>query len=81
MTVDELLLRSSVQLFQAHSKMLKPEGSGTGCLVKYKEQTLLLTVSHVTNDDGLSTYIETNIPMIGVECLFFRSAGQFGIIL
>ena len=62
MTVEELTVRSSIQIFQADKKVLKPEGFGTGCIVKYLGETLLLSVSHVTNDDGLTTFLETNLP-------------------
>ena len=62
MTVEELTVRSSIQIFQADKNFLKPVGFGTGCTVKYLGHTLLLSVSHVTNDDGLTTFLETNLP-------------------
>ena len=62
MTVEELTVRTSVQVFQADKSVLKPVGFGTGCIVKYLGHTLLLSVSHVTNDDGLTTFLETNLP-------------------
>jgi hypothetical protein len=62
MTVEELTVRSSVQIFQADKNVLKPVGFGTGCIVKYLGNTLLISVSHVTNDDGLTTFLETNLP-------------------
>lgn len=62
MTVEELTVRTSIQIFQADKSILKPVGFGTGCIVKYLGHTLLLSVSHVTNDDGLTTFLETNLP-------------------
>jgi hypothetical protein len=62
MTVEELTIKSSIQIYQADKKIMKPEGFGTGCIVKYLGHTLLLSVSHVTNDDGLTTFLETNLP-------------------
>ncbi|MFA6400448.1 MAG: hypothetical protein WCX31_02315 [Salinivirgaceae bacterium] len=65
MTVEELTVRSSVQIYQADKNIMKPEGFGTGCIVRYLDHTLLLSVSHVTNDDGLTTFLETNLPPDG----------------
>jgi len=65
MTVEELTIRSSVQIYQADKNIMKPEGFGTGCIVRYLDNTLLLSVSHVTNDDGLTTFLETNLPIDG----------------
>ena len=62
MTVEELAVKASIQLFQADKNIMKPVGFGTGCIVKYLGHTLLLSVSHVTNDDGLTTFVETNLP-------------------
>lgn len=61
MTVEELMIKSSIQIYQADKIILKPSGFGTGCIVKYLGHTLLLSVSHVTNDDGLTTFLETNL--------------------
>lgn len=65
MTVEELTVRTSIQIYQADKNIMKPEGFGTGCIVKYLGHTLLLSVSHVTNDDGLTTFLETNLPPDG----------------
>lgn len=64
MTAEELMVKSSIQIYQADKQVLKPEGVGTGCIVKYLGHTLLLSVSHVTNDDGLTTLLETNLPPV-----------------
>jgi hypothetical protein len=65
MTSEELAIKSSIQIYQADKSVMKPEGFGTGCIVKYLGHTLLLSVSHVTNDDGLTTFLETNLPSEG----------------
>ena len=35
MTIEELTIRTSIQIFQADRSIMKPEGFGTGCIVKY----------------------------------------------
>ena len=65
MTVEELIVKSSIQIFQANNDIMKPEGFGTGCIVRYLGHTILLSVSHVTNDTGLTTFLETNLPPEG----------------
>ncbi|WPO84614.1 hypothetical protein SD427_18980 (plasmid) [Chryseobacterium sp. JJR-5R] len=62
MTVDQLSVYSSIQIYQANPNIMKPEGFGTGCIVAYLGHKFLLSVSHVTNDDNLTTYLETNLP-------------------
>jgi hypothetical protein len=62
MTVEELLVKSSIQIYQANKDILKPEGFGSGFIAKYLGYTFLVSVSHVTNDDGLTTFLETNLP-------------------
>jgi hypothetical protein len=65
MTVDELIVKSSIQIYQADKDILKPEGFGSGFIAKYLGHTFLVSVSHVTNDDGLTTFLETNLPTEG----------------
>tara|TARA_R110002012_G_scaffold248828_1_gene425376 strand:+ start:3339 stop:3722 length:384 start_codon:yes stop_codon:yes gene_type:complete len=64
MTVSELTVKSSIQIYQADKEVMKPVGFGTGCIVKYLDYILLLSVSHVTNDDDLTTFLETNQPPV-----------------
>ena len=66
MKSEELAIKSSIQIYQANQRVMKPEGFGTGCIVNYLGHTLLLSVSHVTNDDGLTTFLETNLPPEGI---------------
>ena len=74
MTAEELAIRSSIQIFQADKNVMKLVGFGTGCVVKYMGHTLLLSVSHVTNDDGLTTFLETNLLP---ECNTLKPIGGF----
>lgn len=62
MIVDELIVKSSIQIYQADKTILKPEGFGTGFIAKYLGYRFLISVSHVTNDNGLITFLETNLP-------------------
>jgi len=62
MTVDELVVKSSVQIFQADINKIRPEAFGTGFIAKYLGYYFLISVSHVTNDDDLTTFLETNLP-------------------
>lgn len=62
MLVSELAVRSSVQVLQANPNDHKPIGFGSGCVIRYRDRTFLISVSHVTNKDDLVTYLETNLP-------------------
>lgn len=62
MIVEELTVRTSVQIYQADKSIMKPKGFGTGFIAKYLDKVFLISVSHVTNDDGLTTFLETNLP-------------------
>lgn len=58
----ELMVKSSIQIFQADMKSPKPEGFGTGFIAKFLDKQFLVSVSHVTNNDELTTFLETNLP-------------------
>lgn len=59
MFVEELIVKSSIQVFMANPEHPKPEVFGSGCLVNYVDRLFFLSVFHVTNYD-LSAYLETN---------------------
>jgi hypothetical protein len=61
MFVEELIVKSSIQVFMANPEHPKPEVFGSGCLVNYVDRLFFLSVFHVTNYD-LSAYLETNLP-------------------
>lgn len=62
MFVEELIVRSSIQIFLANPNHLKPEAFGSGCVVKYLDRFFLISVAHVTNYIDLNVYLETNLP-------------------
>lgn len=62
MCVEELMVRSSIQLFLADPNLPKPVAFGSGCLIMHRERQFLISVAHVTNLDGLITHLETNLP-------------------
>lgn len=62
MTDAEIMVRTSIQVFQTDPKLLKPVGFGSGCIVEYLERVFFLSVSHVTDTEGLTTCLETNQP-------------------
>jgi hypothetical protein len=61
MFVEELIVKSSIQVFMANPEHPKPEVFGSGCLVNYVDRLFFLSVFHVINYD-LSAYLETNLP-------------------
>lgn len=64
MTSHELMVRSSHQVIVADKGKLIPESVGSCCLVLYRGKTFFISVSHVTNCEGLNTFIETNLPSV-----------------
>lgn len=62
MTDAELIVRSSIQVFLANPDHPQPEGFGSGCILIYLDRTFFVSVSHVTDMGGLTTFIETNQP-------------------
>lgn len=61
MSVDKLIVRSSIQVFGADPNHAKPEYFGSGCLVRYLDRTFFLSVFHVVNHEH-TTFLETNLP-------------------
>lgn len=57
-----LAAMASVPLVMMAPGVLKPEGFGSGCMVSYKGRFFFLSVAHVTDLEGLATYIQTNQP-------------------
>ncbi len=62
MTVAELIVRASIQVFQLDPATQMPVSFGSGCLVMYLGRTFFVSVSHVTDYNGLVTCLETNRP-------------------
>lgn len=61
-SLGELTVRSSIQIFQANPTFPRPVGFGSGCILRYQDRNFLASVSHVTDTDGLTTYLESNLP-------------------
>lgn len=62
MTDAEIIVRSSIQVFLAKVDHSKPEGFGSGCVIEYLNRRFFVSVSHVTDMDDLTTFLETNQP-------------------
>jgi hypothetical protein len=61
-TDAEIQVRTSIQVFMADKNNPKPQGFGSGCIINYLDRKFFVTVSHVTNLDGLTAMLETNQP-------------------
>lgn len=62
---EELSILSSIQLFMANPKHLKPEVFGSGCIINYKNSQYLLSVFHNIKYEEMQLLIETNWPPDG----------------
>lgn len=60
--IHELIIRSSLQVMLAKTEDMKPIGFGTGCIIVYKGKKFLVSVAHVTDHEGLTVMLETNLP-------------------
>jgi hypothetical protein len=62
MTDAELMVRASIQVFLAKADYPKPEGFGSCCVIVYQNRRFFISVSHVTDAEGYTTFLETNQP-------------------
>jgi|GEM_PF-1907592 len=62
LTVPEVIVRSSVQVFMANKDDMRPVGFGSGCILQHRDRYFFVTVRHVTDYEGLTTFLETGIP-------------------
>lgn len=62
MTDAELMVKSSIQVFLAKADYPKPVGFGSCCIIIYRNRRFFVSVSHVTDADGYTTFLETNQP-------------------
>jgi hypothetical protein len=58
----DLMVVKSVQLIVGKGNNIDPVSFGSGCIVKYRESHLLITVAHVTGYEDTATCIVTNQP-------------------
>jgi hypothetical protein len=62
LTDAETMVLASVQVFLAKYSHPKPVAFGSGFTINYLDRTFFISVSHVTDRKGLTTFLETNIP-------------------
>jgi len=62
MTDVELMVRSSIQVFLADPTYPKPVAFGSACMLVYLDRLFFVSVRHVTDIYGLTTFLETNLP-------------------
>ncbi|MBI2285166.1 MAG: hypothetical protein HYU71_15750 [Bacteroidetes bacterium] len=67
LTVSDIIVRSSIQVFLADRDNPKPEGFGSGFVMEHRERFFLVSVRHVTDDPNLATFLETNLPSENVS--------------
>lgn len=68
-TFEEILIRSSIQVFTMIKKEENPSGFGSGFIIKHKNRYFFITVYHVIKDD-VETFLETNLPpKDNIQCL------------
>jgi hypothetical protein len=61
LTVPEVIVRSSVQVFMANPVDMRPVGFGSGCILEHRDRYFFVSVRHVTDYEGLTTFLETGI--------------------
>ncbi|PWS28478.1 hypothetical protein DHW03_01055 [Pedobacter yonginense] len=62
-TDAEVMVLSSIQVYMGGKENIKPHGFGSGFIVKYLDRRFFITVRHVTDYEGMVTYLETNLPI------------------
>ena len=62
MTAEELMVISSIHILMADKEHPRPVAFGSGCIIEHKERFFLVSVRHVTDIEGLTTFLETNLP-------------------
>ncbi len=60
LTALDLMVLQSVELLVVRGKRMIPVSCGSGCIIRYRDKTFLLTVAHVTDFDNTSTCIVLN---------------------
>lgn len=60
----EKIIRSSIHIIMLHPTTLLPVGVGTGCIINYQEEEILLTAAHVTEMHA-ATCIDRGLPDAG----------------
>ncbi|QXP74674.1 hypothetical protein H0I31_00740 [Tenacibaculum sp. AHE15PA] len=60
-TFEEILIRSSIQVYTMVNKEENPSGFGSGFIINHKNKYFFITVFHVIRDE-VETFLETNLP-------------------
>lgn len=60
LTLQDIIVRSSIQVFLANKEYPKPIGFGSGFVLEHRERFFLISVRHVVEDRTLVTFLETN---------------------
>ena len=63
MTDAETMVLASVQVLIADGNNPKPVAFGSGFIIRYLGRRFFVSVSHVTDHEGLTTFLETNLPL------------------
>ena len=58
----ETMVLASVQVFMAKKELPRPVKFGSGFTINYRDRTFFISVSHVTDHEKLTMFLETNIP-------------------
>ena len=77
MNLLNLIAKSSIHLIVFNRATNEPIQFGSGCLVKYRDKLIVLSVNHVTQIEGVDTYtlIETGLPPVEGESPFYSTGG------
>lgn len=58
------IIKSTVHIVMSEPVTLAPKGIGSGCVIRFMDKDILLTVAHVTDLDNAGTCIVTGQPVI-----------------
>lgn len=58
------IIKSTVHIVMSEKGTLAPKGIGSGCVIRFKDKDILLTVAHVTDLDNSGTCIVTGQPVV-----------------
>lgn len=75
MNLLNFIVKSSLNIILANPTSMDPVAFGSGCIVHYKDRIFLLSVAHVTDVEGMATFIETNLPTNGLNSTLYSVGG------
>ncbi|WP_179414532.1 hypothetical protein HDF19_00735 [Mucilaginibacter sp. E4BP6] len=77
LTDAQLMVLSSVQIYQTRPAEKRPIGFGSGFKAKYRDRLFFISVSHVTDKGELENYLETNIYDNDQKAWIWKKIGGF----